>query len=213
MLKAKLRGLLAAGDFDAVVATAGEASRALGLLVALTYDRDPVVGWRAVEALGRAAARIAERNPDVVREHLRRLLWLLSEESGGICWRAPEAMAEIVSRSPALFSDFVPIVVHLIRETAEEDLRHFRVGMLWAIGRLGSVAAPYVADVVPALVASLDDDDAQVRGTALWTLWRVGRLALVADHQRLGEDDGVVERYEDGCLTRTTVGEILRTIT
>jgi len=46
----------------------------------------------------------------------------MSEESGGICWRAPEAMAEITRRRPDLCADYVPIVVSLITEMAEEDL-------------------------------------------------------------------------------------------
>jgi hypothetical protein len=105
--------LLANRDLDAIVAAGGQATRVLGALVALTFDRDPLIGWRAVEAMGIAAERIAERDPAAVREHLRRLNWLITEESGGICWRAPEAMAEIVARLPNAYAEFVPIVVHL----------------------------------------------------------------------------------------------------
>jgi len=212
MLKGTLRGLLVGARFDDIVAIAGERNRVLGLLVSLTYDRDAVVAWRAVEALGRAAARVAERNPDVVRDHLRRLLWLLSEESGGVCWRAPEAMAEIVSRAPDRFADYVPIVVHLICEMAEEDLSHFRVGMLWAIGRLGSLAVPHVADVAPVMVACLDHADPQVRGTALWALARVGQRDVVLRSAHLRDDEGPVERYDHGEVTQTTVGALLKAI-
>jgi methylated-DNA-[protein]-cysteine S-methyltransferase len=88
-LKTKLRELLAEGHFEGIVEMAVEKRRVLGSLVSLTYDRDPQIGWRAVEALGLAARRVAKNDPGYVREHVRRLYWLISEESGGICWHAP----------------------------------------------------------------------------------------------------------------------------
>jgi len=141
VIKKRLRQLLQQQDYDEIADLAAQRHRVLGTLLSLMFDRDPLIGWRAVEATGAAAERIAQTDPDVVRDHLRRLHWLISEESGGICWRAPEALAEIVRRSPSLFPDYTPIVLYLIREMAEEDLLHFRAGILWAIGRLGPICA------------------------------------------------------------------------
>jgi len=210
MLKPELRTLLANRDLDAIAEVAGRVTRILGALVSLTFDRDPLIAWRAVEAMGVAAVRIAERDPGAVREHLRRLNWLITEESGGICWRAPEAMAEIVARLPGPYTEFVPIVGHLLVETAEEDLRHFRAGMLWAIGRLGAVASPHLADVLPAMTTALAHADPQVRGMAVWALSQVGSANRVG---ALGEDAGAVEVYEAGQLMRTTVGALVRRAT
>ncbi len=209
-MKHELRALLANRDLAAIAELAGQATRVLGALVPLTFDRDPLIGWRAVEAMGIAAERIAERDPGAVREHLRRLNWLMTEESGGICWRAPEAMAEIVARLSNAYAEFVPIVVHLLVETAAEDLRHFRAGMLWAIGRLGPVAAPYVADVVPAMVECLRHPDPAVRGTAVWALSRIGHANPLAAYTELADDAGSLEVYEGGELGRTTVGALVR---
>jgi HEAT repeat protein len=206
-VKHELRALLANRDLAAIAELAGQATRVLGALVPLTFDRDPLIGWRAVEAMGIAAERIAERDPGAVREHLRRLNWLMAEESGGICWRAPEAMAEIVARLPGPYGEFVPIIVHLLVETAEEDLRHFRVGMLWAIGRLGPAASPHVGDVLRAMAAALEHADPQVRGVAVWALSRVGHANRVA---ALAGDTGAVELYEAGQLIQTTVGALSR---
>jgi len=210
MLKRELRALLAAGRLDAVGSVADRTTRVLGALVPLTFDRDPLIAWRAVEAMGVAAERIVRRRPDAVREHLRRLNWLITEESGGICWRAPEAMAEIVARLPEPYADFAPIVVHLLVETAEEDLRHFRAGMLWAIGRLGPVAVPHLEDVLPAMTAALAHPDSQVRGMAVWALSRVGHAALPAARSGLADDAGPVELYQAGEPTATSVGALAR---
>ena len=187
---------------------AARRKRVLGSLVSLTYDADPQISWRAVEAVGVAATRVAEDDPDHVREHLRRLLWLMSEESGSVCWRAPEAMAEIVRHEPEMFADYIPIVVSLIESLAEEDLEHFRAGTLRAIGRLGAVAGEHVRDVTPAVASALDDSDPQVRGMAVWCLNEVGGAEFLADQPGLLADEGPVDLYENGQLVQTTVSHL-----
>ena len=183
--------------------------RVLGGLVSLTFDVDPRIGWRAVEAMGAAADRVAEHDPQFVRNHLRRLYWLTSEESGGICRHAPQAMAEIVRRRPALFADYAAIVVSLLTEMADEDLDLFRPGILWAIGRLGAVAADHIPDVAAEITSALDHPDSQVRGMAVWCLTQLGQAKLLAGRPELLDDQGPVDLYEDGNLNRTRVSHLL----
>jgi hypothetical protein len=209
-MKKKLRELLERGEFEQIVALAVRKKRVLGSLVSQTFDPDPQIGWRAVEAMGAAADRIADENPEYVSEHLRRLHWLLSDESGGLCWRAPEAMAEIIRRRPRLLADHIAIVVSLILNLAEEDLDHFKAGALWAIGRLGAVAGDHIPAVLPAITRALDDADPQIRGMAAWCLGQVGQARLLADRPTLLSDQGPVEFYEDRLLGRTTVGQLAR---
>lgn len=184
--------------------------RVLGTLVSLTFDPDELIGWRAVEAMGLAAGRVARRDPQVVRNHLRRLHWLLSEESGGLCWRAPEAMAEVVCAGPELFADYVPIVALLLVTLAEEDLDHFRAAALWALGRLGPLAGEHVLDVLPAVASALDDPNPQVRGMAAWCLGQLGQKRLLEDRADLRGDGASVVLYQDRRLHRTTVGDLVR---
>ncbi len=207
-MKKQLRSLLEQRAFDDLADLAARKHRVLGLLVSLTFDREPLVGWRAVEAMGVAADRIADDDPDCVREHLRRLYWLLSEESGGICWRAPEAMAEIVRRRPRMFDDFISIVVTLIEEMADEDLTHFRPGILWAIGRLGPLAREELDGVLGTVEACLDHADPQVRGMAAWCLGQCGRDEVLATREALLSDLNMVEFYKDGELNRVTVSDL-----
>ncbi len=209
-MKEHLRQLLQQRDFEGVAQRAEPSRRVLGVLVSLTFDADPEIGWRAVEAMGGATHRIAVDDPDYVREHLRRLYWLLSEESGGVCWRAPEAMAEIIRQDPDKFSDYTAIVVSLLREMAEEDLAHFRAGVLWAIGRLGPVAEGALDALESTIRACLDHLDPQVRGMAAWCLGQCGRARLLADRPELLDDRGPVDLYEDGHLTRTRVCDLVR---
>ena len=161
-IKHSLHDLLCHGLLEQVAETAARRRRVLGSLVSLTFDPDPLISWRAVEAMGLACDRIAEADPECVRQQVRRLHWLISAESGGICWRAPEAMAEVVRHRPQLLADYIPIIVSLLREMAKEDLDHFRAGVLWGIGRLGPECGDCVSESVAAITAALDDPDSRL---------------------------------------------------
>lgn len=202
--------MLRDGDLDGLVDAAVRKRRILGSLVSQTFDPEPLICWRAIEAMGLVARRIAEDDPDYVREHLRRLNWMLTEESGGICWRAPEAIAEIVRHRPKLFAEYIPIVVFLILNLAEEDLDHFRAGILWAIGRLGALAGDHIPAVLPAITSALDDPGAQARGMAGWCLGQVGRADLLRDRPDLLSDEGPVDQYQNRDIHQTTVGQVVQ---
>jgi hypothetical protein len=208
-MKRKLRELLEQSRLEEIADMAEERRRVLGVLRSLTFDRDRLIGWRAVEAMGVVAERLADQDPDAVLEELRSLFWLLSEESGGVCWHAPEAMGEIVRRRPDKFSSYISITATLINEMADEDLDHFRPGVLWAIGRLGPIASGTLSDVLPAIEASLESPDPQARGMAVWCLQQVDRAHLIDGRPDLAADSGAVSLYEDGALTQTTVGDLV----
>ena len=207
--KALLRDHLAAGRLDEAASLVDASHQVIGHLISLTYDAEPLIAWRAVETAGLAAARVGAGNPRAVRGYLRRLFWLITEESGGICWYAPQAMAEIV-RTDAHHEDFVPIVMNLINEMAAEDLEHFRPAILWAIGRLGPLAAEHIDDVLASLDAALSHPEPQVRGLAAWAMGETGQGARVAIRPQLLDDDGPVRLYGDGTFAETTVAELAR---
>ena len=211
-MKKQLRQLLLEGNNHEIADMAASRRRVLGLLISLTFDREPLIGWRAVEAMGAVAERLVDEDPDCVLNHVRRLYWLVTEESGGICWRAPEAIAEITRLRPKLLGEYIPIVVSFLSEMAEEDLLHFRAGTLWAIARLGPVAEEFIPSVVPEIVAALDNSNPQVRGMAVWCLGQTGRAELLADRSDLLEDEGPVDLYKDGSLERTSVCELARRV-
>ena len=212
-LKKTLRDLLEQGEIDRVAEMAVSKRRVLGSLVSLSFDSDPEIAWRAIEASGASARLIVREDPGVIREHLRRILWLVTEESGGICWHAPELMAEVLAQTPGKFTDFVPIAASFLVTLEEEDLEHFRPGALWAIGRLGELAREQHSELVPAVTAALENSDPQARGMAVWCLSQIERLDLVTDRPELLRDDGPVELYRGRTLSRTTVGELATRVT
>lgn len=211
-VKATLRGLLEEGRLEDVAQYATEEKRALGGLVALTFDTDTSVVWRSVEAMGLAVREVAKTNKRYAKEHMRRLYWLITEEAGAVFWRAPECMAECCAQVPDLFRSHIPIAFHLLETLEEEDLEHFRPGAIWAIGRLIDHARDHLPTVLPLVVNALERPDAQSRGMAVWCLNQVGELDAVRSRPDLLDDQEVVTIYRNRFVEEVTVGDLAKEV-
>lgn len=211
-LKSTVHDLLVSGNLEDVAELSTVRRRVLGSLVALTYDPDLQVVWRAIEAMGMAVERVAATDKAYVKEHLRRLYWLITEEAGAVFWRAPECMAECCARLPALSKSHIPIAFHLLETLEEEDLEHFRPGAIWAIGRLIGVASDDLPTVLPLVIEALDRPDPQARGMAVWCLGEVGETKALEGRTELEEDLGPVHLYQDRIVRETTVARLTRDV-
>lgn len=211
-LKKTLRQLLDDGRLEEIAAMTTGRRRVLGTLVPLTFDADLRTAWRAIEAMGMAAERLSRQNPAYVKDHLRKLYWLITEESGAVFWRAPECMAECCVRLPDLLKEFVPIAFHLLETFEEEDLEHFRPGALYAVARLADTVGDDLEPMIPLVVAALKDPSPQSRGTAVWCLGQIGRHDVLEGNDELLEDDGPVDLYRDREIERLTVAAITREV-
>lgn len=138
-LKGRLRAWLAQGALTEAAQLARQERRVLSYLTGLTYDADPLVSERAIQAAGLAAGIVSDDDAEFVRGHLRRLFWLLNDESGGIGWRAAEVIGEIIRARPARFAEFIPNLIWLLDMEAE-DADRFRPSILRGIMRIAEAA-------------------------------------------------------------------------
>lgn len=134
-------------------------------MTARSYSRDDAEAWQAVLAFGRAAAEIAAEDPEYVRGHLRRLFWLVNDESGGIGWRAPEMIGAAIAAAPGQFGEFISPLVYLL-DLEPEDAPRFRPGVLWAIAEIAATRPKEVASALPLIEPYLEDPDPLVRRLA-----------------------------------------------
>lgn len=202
-----VRQWLVNGDNSRIRKYAEQKASILSILTALTYDLDLLVSWRAVEALGIAAGVVGQRDPEYVRGHLRRLMWLLNDESGGIGWRAPEAIGEIIRSDPVSYAEFIPLLISIL-ELEAEDAGRFSAGTLWAIGRLSEVVPKSIGSAIPLVIPLLGDLDPQVRGMAVWCLDRLDTARLIPEIEPLKKDLGAVILFRDGQIQHTTVAQL-----
>jgi len=205
-LKKELKNALLAEDYGRVAEMAQEDNRTFSKLVALAYNKDELLCWRAIEGMGAAAAAVARDNREAVRTVAQRILWSAREESGGMGWSAPELLAEIAIASPRYFTDIPPIIVSL---HAEDEEKVFLKGVLRAVGRMGEAGITEIADCNDLIRRSLSHEDPEVRGLAVWAASRAEVDAKDTIRSMTG-DGGELRLYENGELETTTVGALAR---
>lgn len=192
-LKAQVRRLLEGHDKAAALEALYRlpARQAANPLFGMLCAGDATLAMRAATALGAVTAHLAQAQVESARVLIRRMMWNLNEESGGIGWGCPEAMGEALARSATLAGEFASILISYI-DVGGNFLEHpgLQQGVLRGIGRMAQ-RQPRLAALaaVPAL-ARLDDEDSQVCGMAIWCLGCLGadqargRLAGLAADQR-----------------------------
>ena len=180
---------------------------------------EELVRWHAISAMGTVVARLADRDLEEGRIVMRRLLWSLNDESGGIGWGAPESMAEIMSCHEGLAHEYVHMLISYMREDGEEIwqdgnyLEHeiLQRGLVWGAGRLAVSRKELIlregmaGDIPP----YLDATDATVRGLAARAMGLMGTAAVRLERlEELQGDDAPVRLYEHGRLSTVSVAEL-----
>ncbi len=168
---------------------------------------DQLLRWRAVTAMGIVVAHAAGQDMEWARVVMRRLIWSLNDESGGIGWGAPEAMGEIMARHEGLAREYASILVSYVRRDGN-FLEHVPLqrGALWALGRLAQTRPAAIGTSIPHLLPYLESSDAPVRGLAVWTLGLLRAEGAQRKIQDLLKDSSKVELYADYALSLRTVG-------
>lgn len=203
-MKKDIKTLLREKQYDRLVRLTAEGGVSLSDLISLTYDKKNVICWRAIDAIGLITKELSKRNPEIVRNTVGRLLWMIRDESGGIGWSSPEILGEIVRNNPELFSDLAPIIVSF------HDEGMLSAGVLWSIGRMDRRVKGLVEYATPVIIPYLDSPDKMLRGSAAMALGEIGAFETIGELERLKDDNSHIIIYLDGELNEKTVGEISR---
>jgi len=140
---------------------------AVNPLFSFIQQGDEKVKWAAVKAMGATVAKLADQDMEAARVIIRRLMWNLNDESGGIGWGSPEAMGEILARHHGLAKEYAHILISYIREDGNYlENEVLQEGVLWAIGRVAEVHPELLGEAVPHLLPHLDSQDASHRELA-----------------------------------------------
>lgn len=206
-MKTQLREWLSEAEFQRIIDNASEHGRTVNTLIALTYDTDPLIHWRALDAIGRCAEQLCTTRTEALKNLLRRLFWQMSDEAGAMNWHAPEAIGEIVRADPKAFADFIPLTVSLLY-LEPEDLPRFLPGTLYALGRIGEKTPDAVKGGLSRMLEALAVEDAQARAMAVGCLGRIGETAVLVQRPELAKDQGEAIVYRKEQVVTTTVAAI-----
>jgi hypothetical protein len=156
-------------------------------------------------------SELAEHDLESARVIMRRLLWNLNDESGGIGWGSPEAMGEIMARHPKLAEEYSDILISYIRKKANYiENEGLQRGVLWGLGRLAQDRPQFLDEVPPLLLPYLKSKDAAVRGMAAWTAGLLRSGVTKELLTELYDDDNKMILFLDGHLVEKTVGYLAR---
>ncbi|MBN1652548.1 MAG: hypothetical protein JXA30_02110 [Deltaproteobacteria bacterium] len=203
--KESIRELLSARDEIAIKRWARQDRNPFRPLASLLFDPSALMRWRAIEALGWVAPIEFAKDPERVRRFIRRILWLMNDESGGVCWNGPEAIAEVIHAIPPLIEEYARLLPSFF---AEEP---FELGSRWAVARVAQVEKQPFLSSVGLLFASLADPDAGIRAFSLVALKALGQTLSSEKTAELKADASLVSFYdfESGRLVTKSIGELV----
>lgn len=174
---------------------------------------DEIVKWRGVTAMGAVVSTLADQDIESARVVMRRLMWTLNDESGGIGWGAPEAMGEIMAENERIAGEYSRILLSYI-DVDGNYLEHgiLQRGALWGVGRLAEKRAELCADAAPYLLPCLESDDPVIFSHAAWASGYTGGR----DHLACLENAGKFNRkhidfYDSWNIRQAEVVEMAET--
>jgi hypothetical protein len=117
-------------------------------LFSALFSTQDEIHWRAVSCIGEAVSALTRKDLESARVVMRRLMWSLNDESGGIGWGAPEAMGEIMARQARIAEEYASILCSYIVPSQGPDnyleYRPLRQGAYWGIARLAKASPGYI---------------------------------------------------------------------
>jgi hypothetical protein len=175
----------------------------------------PTVRWHAVTCFGHAASRIAADSLERVRILMRRFLWSLNDESGGIGWGAPESMAEVMAHLDRMAEEYHRLLFSFVRSRSGPDnyleVTPLREGAYWGIARLGQARPDLLMPFTTLLLKGLSAESSPIaRGClclALGAMPQERQESLQSLHEAL-EETTAFHLYWNKQWHRTSVAEL-----
>jgi len=214
ILKKEIKSLLKENNSQETVKTLKEKNhnndKVLNPLISLLYDPDEAIKHKAAEAIGILNSEKYEPDTEKTRILMRRLMWSLNEESGGIGWGAVEAMAETAVHNKTVFDEFYKIIISYIDPDSGSFLDHKELhpGIVWAIGRMLKAYPETGAYAEYVLKDLIDDNDPRIRGHALWAVLNGKVKNLESSIKKYLNDNEEFFLYDEKVMKKTKISEI-----
>ena len=212
-LKIEIKKLLLQEDFERGLAVVAgiPARKAVNPLFSFLCSTDDTLKWRAVTAMGEVVDRLAETDIESARVVMRRLMWHLNDESGGIGWGCPEAMGEIMALNEKLAEEFWCILISYAQPEGN-FLEHptLQRGLIWGIGRLAHARPQLLKDTLECLHPFLQDPDPYLRGLAAWAAGAIQNIHTLKHLKNLQTDTAELRIYLDRNLISRSVAQMAK---
>lgn len=223
-LKTNFLQLLATRNLQEIWATLPSypSRKLLNPLFSALCHSNELVRWHGISCFGRLVPEIGREKFEDARVIMRRFLWSLNDESGGIGWGAPEAMSEIMANDDRIRQEYLHMLISYMRGDGEEEwqdgnyleLPMLQRGLLWGISRLCTKYPEEMKmkGVEEDLRPYLHSEDEQVRGLALFALGQLGVKGSTIGKSLLSQfetSNSSLRIYSDGVFDNIPVKQIV----
>ncbi len=211
-LKKEVQKLLQADDFEKGLKSACRlpARKVINPLITLFFHPQDLLKWRAVAMMGTVVSQLATCEIESARVVMRRLMWNLNDESGGIGWGSPEAMGDIMAKSPRLADEFASILISYLDPDGNFiEYEALQRGVLWGNGRLAQARPELIKDSARLLIPFLESGDPMLRGLAAWTASALKVEITIPALNRLSDDSNRIVLFLDGNLVERRICQLL----
>lgn len=178
------------------------------------YHMNELIKFRSTTAMGDLVLRISATSMEKARVILRRIMWNLNDESGGIGWGSPEAMGDILGKSPELAKEFKSILFSYL-DTGGNYIEHeiLQRGVLWGIGTYLEAAPGDLTQItLDQLHHYLDSPDLLKQGYAVRALINADKFDCRII-QEIQTDNTPIEIYTGWNFVNTRISDICHACT
>lgn len=172
---------------------------------------DRRIKWHAVSAMGCTVAKLADQKMEAARVVMRRFMWMLNDESGGIGWGVPEAMGETLACHQGLAEEYSHVLVSFMRQDGFYlELEALQGGLLWGVARTAAVRPQLLREknVLRYLLPYLNSTDSVVLGSTCLALGCLGERQHAPALRPFLEDQRWVPLYQHGDFLEVTLGAL-----
>lgn len=183
--------------------------QAVNPLFSFLCSPDERLKWRAVTAMGRIVSNLAASDLESARVVMRRFIWQLNDESGGIGWGCPESIAESMAQNEKLAAEYGCILISYIQPGCN-FLEHeiLQRGVVWGIGRLAHSRPDLARSAAPFLLPYMESADPKLRGLAVWAAAPIAGRESIPKLKQLVDDHSQFRIYCDGRADRYSVSQM-----
>ena len=192
--------------------------RVVNPLFSALLSPDSKIKWHGVTAFGFVVDRMAKESIEDARVIMRRFLWMLNDESGGIGWGAPEAMGEIMAWNQKLALEFHSILISYLQEDEQGkdnflEYTPLRRGAFWGVARLAQTRSELAKKASLKVISALGcEHDVYILIYILLYLQLLGGIEIKQHVQRLLQDERQVEVYWGQKFVRFTVKDLVKCV-
>jgi len=201
-IKTRVSELLCKRDYDSLLELCERDRHYWQEIRFRLYDLNERIRWPAIETVARVMRNWWNSGKEEkVRQYIRTLFWSMNEESGGIGWSSPQAVAEIIVNLPTLVEPYGRMMIaHCIDEPSLVK------GCLWGIGRMGLLIADSLYLFRKKILDVFQSNEGEVLALASWAIGEAGFEPALPFLQKLGHRTEEIRIYVNGNFSEKTIG-------